>query len=533
MIKNFKIATLAFMFLGASACTNLDENLVGEITTDIRIDGVNTGVGSGGSDALEAAFAGLRNGFAGHSGIYSLQEVTTDEMVIATKGGDWFDGGILVDLHQHTYKANHDFINGTWGSLYGAVNTCNELLDKTGTGALDAGQRAQVRVLRAFYYMKLMDLYGRVKIIVKVGADAPQSARTVVFDFVEKEILESLGITTLTSGLTFATSPLGVSVNPYRINRFGALGILSQLYLNAEVYRGVRMYDRAALAAGYVIDSGVYRLCGTGCKVTNLGKRNVATDPAELEGYAAVFAPNNESNPEIVFSVFFDGVKAGGMNFAHMNLHYSSQFSYNLNDQPWNGYATLEAFYNSYEAADRRRANNFLAGVQLDFGGSAILDYATDDGNPVLNYTPAINELVPNSRREAGARAAKFSFKQFGLSSMDNDYPIVRLGDMHLIRGEALARNANNWALALPDVNVIRARAGVSNLPALTDITFLAERGREMFQEGARRTDLIRFGRYNGTWWEKPVSTPNKNIFPIPQQQIQVSNGTLTQNPGY
>ena len=116
---------------------------------------------------------------------------------------------------------------------------------------------------------------------------------------------------------------------------------------------------------------------------------------------------------------------------------------------------------------------------------------------------------------------------------MDNDYPIVRLGDMHLIRGEALARNANNWALALPDVNVIRARAGVSNLPALTDITFLAERGREMFQEGARRTDLIRFGRYNDTWWAKPVSTPNKNIFPIPQQQIQVSNGTLTQNPGY
>lgn len=533
MIKNFKIATLAFLFLGASACTNLDENLIGEITTDIKKDGVDLGGGTGGGDALESAFAALRNGIAGHGGIYSLQEITTDEMVIAAKGGDWFDGGILVDLHQHTYKANHDFIRDTWGGYYGSINTCNELLDKTGTGSLDAGQRSQVRVLRAYYYMKLMDLYGRVKIITKAGGDAPQSARTAVFDFVEKELLESLNITSLTAGLTFSTSPLGVSVNPYRINRFGALGILAQLYLNAEVYRGVKMYDKAAIAAGYVIDSGVYRLCGAGCRVSNLGKRAIASDPAELEGYAAVFAANNESNPEIVFSVYFDGVKAGGMNFGQMNLHYSSQFSYNFNEQPWNGYATLEEFYNSYEAGDKRKTNNFLVGKQLDFGGSAILDYATDDGDPVLTYTPKINELAPNARREAGARPSKFSYKQFGLSNMDNDYPIVRLGDMYLIRAEGLARNANNWSLAIPDVNIIRARAGVSNLTALTDVSFLAERGREMFQEGTRRTDLIRFGRYNGTWWEKPVSAATKNVFPIPQSQIQVSNGTLTQNPGY
>jgi len=67
----------------------------------------------------------------------------------------------------------------------------------------------------------------------------------------------------------------------------------------------------------------------------------------------------------------------------------------------------------------------------------------------------------------------------------------------------------------------------------MTADEFLAERGREMFQEGTRRTDLIRFGAYNGTWWEKPASESFKNIFPIPQNQINASNGSLSQNTGY
>jgi hypothetical protein len=116
---------------------------------------------------------------------------------------------------------------------------------------------------------------------------------------------------------------------------------------------------------------------------------------------------------------------------------------------------------------------------------------------------------------------------------MDNDYPIIRLGDMYLIRAEADARVAGDWSLALTDVNTIRARAGVAALSSITADSFLAERGREMFMEVTRRQDLIRFGKFNDTWWQKPASTANKNIFPIPQEQIDASNGTLTQNPGY
>ena len=224
------------------------------------------------------------------------------------------------------------------------------------------------------------------------------------------------------------------------------------------------------------------------------------------------------------------------MNFSQMNLHYSSQFTWNFDAQPWNGYATLEEFYNSFDASDGRRDASFIVGEQLDFGGSAVLDFASDDESLVLNYTPGINELGPNSQREAGARPGKFSFKQFGRPDMDNDYPIIRLGDMYLVRAEGLARASGDWNQAVPDVNILRARAGASAFTSMDDEEFLAERGREMFQEADRRTSLIRFGAFNDAWWEKSVSPAHVNLFPIPFDQIQAASGssfTLSQNPGY
>ena len=97
-----------------------------------------------------------------------------------------------------------------------------------------------------------------------------------------------------------------------------------------------------------------------------------------------------------------------------------------------------------------------------------------------------------------------------------------------------MARAAGDWSLALPDVNVIRARAKVSPYSSIDADEFLAERGREVFQEGMRRTDLIRFGRYNDAWWEKPADpSDHVNVFPIPTDQITASSGSLSQNAGY
>ncbi|MEM7298691.1 MAG: RagB/SusD family nutrient uptake outer membrane protein [Bacteroidota bacterium] len=532
MMNRFSILlTLVFSLLLAFSCTDLEEDLVGDVTNDISIAGISVGGGGAAGGPLAGAFGKLRDGSAGHFGHYSIQEITTDEMVIGAKGGDWFDVGILIQLHQHTYDPTNGMFNNTWNQAYGGINTCNELL---AGGGLDANGTAQVRALRAYFYLRLMDLFGNVKVPTSPGDDPAQSSRGEVFSFVESELLGALGISEVSASMDLSGSALGTDNNPYRINQFGALGILAKLYLNAEVYSGTARWAEADAAASYIIDSGVYQLCGAGCAVPNLGKRPaVDSDPDMLEGYAAVFAANNENNPEHIFTIEYDEVTAGGMNFTQMNLHYSSQFTYNLDAQPWNGYATLEEFYNSYSDSDARKGASFLVGPQTDFGGSAILDFAADDGDIVLNYTPQLNELAPNYLREAGARPAKFSAKLLGRPDMDNDYPIIRLGQVYLIRGEARARAAGDWNLSLPDVNLVRARAGASSYSSIDADEFLAERGREMFAESVRRTDLIRFGEYNGTWWEKPASPEHVNIFPIPFDQLQAANGTLSQNPGY
>ena len=527
----FLCSTLFFTY----SCTDLEEVLEDELTSEFSDDGVSVveGATDGGvqpSGALIPSYNGVRNGSANHGSYYSVQTVSSDEMAIGQKGGDWFDGGVWLRMHRHTFGSASGPLNDSWNNAYGGIGEVNLAL----SGSLSPNEVAQAKTIRAFHYLRLLDLFGRVKIITSAGGDAPQSDRTAVFNFVESELLDALGIPAVTVSMDLSGSALGTGSEPYIINQFAALGLLAKLYLNAEVYTGIGRYQEADWAATYIIDNGPYQLCDTGCSVPNLAKRTaVASDPDDLEGYAAVFAPNNQFNPEIIWSIYYDEVGAGGMNFSQMNLHYSSQLTYSLDAQPWNGYQVLEEFYNSYEAGDKRKEANFLVGAQQDFGGNALLDFAADDDDLVVNYTPAINELEPNSSRESGTRAKKFSFQLFGRPDMNNDYPIVRLGDVYLIRGEARARAGANWNLSLPDVNAIRSRAGVTAIATIDANGFFDERGREMFQEASRRTDRIRFGKWGESWWEKTNNDSFRNLFPIPQPQIDASSGSLTQNPGY
>lgn len=529
-----RLIKLTFLFgtlFFAYSCTDLEEVLEDELTTEFSDDGVAVPGDGGSSDgALTASYNRLRNGSAGHGSYYSVQEVSSDEMAIGQKGGDWFDGGIWLRMHRHTFESANGPLNNIWNDAYGGIGEVNLAL----SGSLTAAEEAQAKVIRAFFYWRLLDNFGRVKIITTPGGDAAQSSRADVYNFVEGELLDALGIGAVTASMDLSSSALGAGNNPYTVNQYGALGLLAKLYLNAEVYTGTARYQEADWAASYIIDNGPYQLCGDGCSQPNLAKRPaVASDPDDLEGYAAVFAPNNESNPEIIWSIRYDETSAGGMNFSQMNLHYSSQLTWSLDAQPWNGYQVLEEFYNSYDDADKRKEANFLAGPQLDFGGNALLDFAADDDELQVNYTPAINELEPNSSRESGTRAKKFSFQLFGRPDMNNDYPIIRLGQVHMMRAEARARAAGNWALAEPDVTAIRARAGLAAFGTITADNFLAELGREMFQESARRTDLIRFGKFGDSWWQKTNSDAFRTVFPIPQAQIDASGGSLTQNPGY
>lgn len=508
-MKNLLKHTLILgMVAGLFSC-DLDEEILGDYTENFSP--ANQGVGirnnvnkASPNDGLQAAFAGLLNGTANHGGYFSIQEISSDEAVITQKGGDWFDGGIWLDMHRHTWNSTNDGFNGTWTQTYNSIFQCNNLLSDAG---ISAANRAQLRMLRAYFYWRLLDTFGRVKIAVTPGVDVAQSTRAQVFDFVEAELLAA--IPDLPSG----RPEYG------RASKGAAYALLSRLYLNALVYRGTQRYQDAIDAADAVINSGAFEL-----------------DPE----YRRVFAPDNVENIEHIMVATFDEATGGGMNIAQMTLHYPSQLTYRLQQQPWNGYSTLEAFYNSYADGDKRKLNNFIVGEQFDISGNPILDLAFDKADPdgaPINYTPFINELAPNGSRQAGARLGKFSFKIGQNPDMDNDFPVLRYGEVLLNKAEALARlNGFGDATALSLVNQIRTRAGIAALGTLTEGELLAERGRELFMESLRRTDLIRFGVWGNAWWEKTAhGNANLNLFPIPAQQINASQEPfkLTQNPGY
>ncbi len=514
-MKNLvKYSLITSLLLGGAACTNLDEQIKGDFTKQEAL--LNQGVGqkinvnkATPNDGLAGAFTRVLNGTAGHNSYFSVQEVSTDEAVITQKGGDWFDGGIWLNMHKHSFNSTIGGINNAWNDANAGIFQCNDLLSKTQT----AGNVAQLKTLRAYFFWRLLDVFGRVPLATST-AKVPQSERPVVYAFVESELLAAL------PDLPSGKQEYG------RFNKSGAYALLARLYLNANIYKGTAPdnadYDKAIAAADAVINSGLYTITGN--------------------KYKDVFSPSNVENAEHIFVAPFDEATGQGMNLAQMTLHYPSQLTFRLAEQPWNGYSTLEEFYNSYEATDERKANNFVVGPQVDLNGNQILDLAFDkgdaDGAPI-NYTPAINMLAPNGSRQAGARFGKFSFKLGQFQNMDNDYPLLRYGEVLLNKAEALARkNGYGDATALALVNQIRTRAGVVPFGSLTEGTLLAERGRELFIEGLRRTDLIRFGAWGNAWWEKPAhSDAFKNLMPIPLEQINATSGDgankLTQNPGY
>lgn len=450
-------------------------------------------------DVLKAsAYSRIIGTWGAHNSLWSLHEVSSDEMVIAHKGADWEDGGQWIRVHQHNYGPTEESIGNSWAYLYTAVGEINLLLQQYPDVA---SLTAELRVLRALVYLWLVDAFGNVPIILETDTDPtpPTNSRQEVFTFIENSVLQN--IEALPTGNPKTT-----------FSQLSARALLAKLYLNAEVYTGTARWADAETQIDLIINSGEFSL---------------------ESNFFQNFATNNGGSSENILTIPYDENNAGGFNLAQMTGHYLTQRTFDLQEQPWNGYATLEDFYNSYDNNDSRKLG-FLVGPQFSSDGVRLEDVSAEDDDPdgaPLTFTPEINELAPNSLRQAGARVGKFEIQSGAAQSLSNDYPIFRYGDILLMKAECRWRLGND-AEALQYVNQIRQRAGADPLTVIDADILLAERGREMFAEGYRRSDMIRFGRFNDAWWEKPASDPNKNIFPIPQGQIDV-NSDLDQNPGY
>lgn len=496
MLKlNKRLSFLAALVFIATACSEPDQEIFDAFTPEQLANSNNPVL----TDVLKAsAYQRIIGTWGGHNSLWALHEVASDEMVIAHKGADWEDGGMWIRTHRHEYGANEGAINNSWVYLYSAVGDINLLiLQFPDVVALTA----ELRSLRALVYLWIIDSFGNAPIITETSANAtpPNNSRQEIFEFIESSILDN--IDNLSTDNTKTT-----------VNKWVAHAVLAKLYLNAEVYTGTARYADAKTHIDAIINSGQFSL-------TN--------------NFFSNFATQNDGSPENIFTIPYDENNAGGFNLVQMTLHYSSQATFDLQEQPWNGYASLEEFYNSFETGDSRK-RSFVVGPQFASDGSRLVDAsaeANDPDGPPLTFTPEINELRPNSLRQAGARVGKFEYATGSPANMSNDFPIFRYGDILLMKAEAEWKLGNN-GVALDFMNQVRQRAGVDPLTSIDADILLAERGREMFAEGYRRSDMIRLGAFNDAWWEKPASDPSKNIYPIPTPQMN-ANPNLVQNPGY
>ncbi len=528
-----KTSVLALLLVVGS-CTKLDEK---SLLYDTVISDNFYKTDAELASAVGAAYSPLF-GFGGNNHMIPLNEVTTDEMVVPQRGADWGDGGHWVRLQTHTYNATDPTPNNGWNFCYGGITTCNKLLITlaSSTSVSAPAYISELKALRAIYYYWLLDMFGNVPIVTDFSDPAPpaKSDRQAVYNFVEKELLDNVG----------SLPVAGPEDGPHygRVTRYVVYATLAKLYLNAQVYTGTAQWDKCIDMCDTIINSGKYKLA---------------------PNYSDNFVRNNTGSPEFIWAVPYDGVHATGFNMNMMTLSYLNQATYNINAQPWNGFATIQEFYQSYidpvqnpgpqgrviglnpkgdsidGTLDKRMLNNFLVGPQYASDGSRLSDGGADatdpDGQP-LTFTPYINELAPTAWRQSGARINKWNFYKGMHQDMDNDWAIFRYADILLTKAEATARKNNNWndPITLAVVNQIRTlHGGVDPFATLTSATFLAERAREMFAETFRRQDMIRFGVYNNAWrFHTADADTHVNIFPIPETQLN-ANQNLTQNPGY
>src|SRR5690606_25629022 len=485
------------------ACTDLTEDLYDRVQssdygkTPAEIETI---VGRAYSSLRGGASDGV-NFYPTGEFVFFVTSVSSDECVIPTRvGGDWYDDGVYIDLHKHTWDADNPKIWAPWKYCYNGIAATNAIIYQVEQSGLDVEASkplfAELKTLRAYYYYKLLDLYGNVPLDTSyVANEAPgTSPRAEVYAFVEKELLENVDY---------------LPENAYgRFTKNAANLLLGRLYLNSEVYIGEARWDDCLVVCS--------RISG------------------QLEpDYFASFKTDNQTSTEIIFGIPYDS-KMGtvGNYLASMTYHYEQMWAFSATgNYQWcgNGISAQPGLYSAFEENDVRR-NSVLIGPQIDLRtGSTIIMPAS--GNP-LDYTEEINNINEALQNEGG-RLSKYEDKAGDAWERDYDMVLMRYAEVLMMQAECNVR-LGNPAAARPFVEQVRSRAGLGT-PETIDLAFIdQELRREFVFEDHRRTDNIRFGTFFKAWWEKGEDPADKHtgIFPIPQQELN-KNNKLDQNPGY
>lgn len=557
-----RIITLLFLFITVAVfngCTKLNEKVLDEssvagLTDKQQAEGV-----------ISPVYAKLTDVFM-HTNYFALQEISTDEAILPFRGGtDWGDNGIYVQLHKHENISSDVNVRNTWNHIVIGISRAVTAISTLPANTYSDAKLflAEARAMRAYYSLLLLDMYG----LIFVKED-PNGISTILrgeeaINYIKSELL--------------AVEPLlDNNTGPGRLTKGGVAGLLARLHLNAAVYR-----DRYAATFNFSTEdmNKVIEYCD---KIINSNQYALSPD------YFSIFNDNNHTNKELIFAVDQRADLGNGHNrMAYFSIS-GDQFplpaypTANGTDGPgitpdfyrsWvNAYAPVDPadidprFYKKnlvipadscIPAATFNIDRGILRGQQyglLRVNGAflkcangnmrvgKLFNTTRNKPNLPVNFTENIDFTIAGSDYSTGYRVEKYEFSKTSVSGRnfgEHDIVILRLADIYLMRAEAKLRKGDA-AGALADVNLVRAaRTASAPPPALASVTLdllFRERGFEFYWECLRRSDMIRFGKYEGTWTEKNNADKQKRLFPIPQTAIDgASNlpGYLVQNPGY
>lgn len=488
------VACLAISMFGFYGCTDL-EPIESDSDFVAEVDGVVMPDNPG--ELVEAAYNNLAV-FTNQDNVYSLYQHTSDEMIPPTRGTDWGDNGVWRTLHAHNWDATHAYVLSAWNDMNQRLFATQVILAANPSAA----QRADALFLQGFYTHKVLDLYGVVPFreFSDGVEDLPRIiSRGEAIDQAIANVEESV-----------ANLPaLGPGENTVG-SKAAANLLLTQLYLNRAVYKA----DNPA------------------------GPYNFSNDDLmKVVQYADAITEQGYSFEDDYFSIFEEGTNSEAILYSNNGTPQNRWFMtlhYNNNPSGWNGFSTISELYDSFEDGDPRFGTKaepdgtgfsgvgtgFLEGQQFGDNGDAL---TTRNGSPLV-FTEDIQ--LAGAAENNGVRVIKYHPARAG------KYIMMRYAEAMLNKAEALFRMGDTDG-ALEVINNMREQRGGDELDSLDEDELLDERARELYWEGLRRMDQVRFGTFTDSWTGKEnTSDPTRVLFPIPQQALD-SNPNLQQNDGY
>jgi hypothetical protein len=488
MLKPYKLflSTLIFTVMLSLSC---GKDFLHEKPRAVTINDLLNNPQDGAQRLIAAVYSKLYDWNVHTFSWMGVSSITSDD---ADKGSDLGDTGTDKDLLDGwTFDATSLSFDEVWiGNFEGIGRATYALKFIPGMNIAPADKDryiGEAKLLRAYFYWNLIRIFGGVPKIdhvlesqADIQAASTRATAQVIYAFIEEDINDAI-----------AKLPVSViAAENGRVTKNAARALLAKVSLYQQ------KWSQAKAMCDAIISGGAYSL---------------------LSNYALIWREAGEFSSESIWEVNAIGTTPN----KGVEGYFVTQGSRGPGGLGWGFNTPTSDLFNAYEPGDTRRAATIMQRGQTLWDGFVVNAAAP---NLYYNYKSYVSKTME-------------SFNGDDWNSNKN-YRIFRLGEILLIKAES-ENELNDTTAAKSALNQLRTRAGLLPINAISQATLRAniykERRVEMAFEHDRMFDLRRTGRAAAVLQAagKPYVSPKHDLFPIPQHQIDLSAGRITQNTGY